>query len=606
VIYCNGSNVIWRALAPLADGKGGEKPDDIFCWRGHAKKTTCAAMSPNSQWVVSGDISGAIRIWGAKGDHVQKNEFKLWDGSVKDASWSGDSTRIVAAGDGKEVRAVALIWDTGSKTGEVSGHTKQVNSISFRSQRPFRVVTGGEDMLVAFHEGPPFKFKRSHNEHSNFVNSVRYSPDGDWVVSGGSDSKVCLYTGKDGDLVKEFTKPAGITGSIWATAWSPDSSRVVTAGGDKKVRIWDRETGAQVSENLIGSGALYDQQVGVAWPTATRIISVCLDGRLLLWDVAADGALTLAATVDGTQGPLTCLTCDAKTGILMRGGNDGSVAITVPGQSDRHMHIGKTVQHVLAHSGNFAGPAEAVAIAVDDCVRRISLESGDFLGEPIEVKELMVGVGWLNAEETRLIVATGKHNFHCVGTTGVEWSKNAVFPRQPTALASLPGTPGHVAVALAKPDGTVGGVESSQFDILLFGVTDSASADGLSQQCVLSGHLHEVCAMRFCPAGGFLASADAGNKILVWKLGDGTATLHISGWSFHTARVTSLDWLPGGRRLVSGSLDRHLYVFDVDSPDKRVQVTEAHKGGVTAVAGCGEGSFASVGLDGFLLVHKLG
>ena len=32
---------------------------------------------------------------------------------------------LVASGDGKEVRAVAMIWDTGSKTGEVTGHTKQ-------------------------------------------------------------------------------------------------------------------------------------------------------------------------------------------------------------------------------------------------------------------------------------------------------------------------------------------------------------------------------------------------------------------------------------------------------------------------------------------------
>ena len=35
---------------------------------------------------------------------------------------------LVAAGDGKEVRAAAMIWDTGSKTGEVSGHTKQARS----------------------------------------------------------------------------------------------------------------------------------------------------------------------------------------------------------------------------------------------------------------------------------------------------------------------------------------------------------------------------------------------------------------------------------------------------------------------------------------------
>ena len=51
----------------------------ISGWPGHVKNTTCAAMSPNGQWVASGDTSGAIRLWGAKGEHAQKNEYKLWD-----------------------------------------------------------------------------------------------------------------------------------------------------------------------------------------------------------------------------------------------------------------------------------------------------------------------------------------------------------------------------------------------------------------------------------------------------------------------------------------------------------------------------------------------
>ena len=78
-------------------------------------------------------MTGAVRLWGAKGDHVQKNEYRLWDGAVKDVGWSDDSGRLVACGDGKEVRAAAMIWDTGSKTGEVGGHTKQVGPWHFPS-----------------------------------------------------------------------------------------------------------------------------------------------------------------------------------------------------------------------------------------------------------------------------------------------------------------------------------------------------------------------------------------------------------------------------------------------------------------------------------------
>lgn len=75
--------------------------------------------------------------------------------------------------------------------------------------------------------------------------------------------------------MKEFEKPAGLTGSFWSVVWSPDSARVATAGGDKKVRIWDRESGAQVAEGLVGSG-LQDMQVGLQSAGIGRL-SECLN-----------------------------------------------------------------------------------------------------------------------------------------------------------------------------------------------------------------------------------------------------------------------------------------------------------------------------------------
>mmetsp|Transcript_41038 Transcript_41038/g.112995 ORF Transcript_41038/g.112995 Transcript_41038/m.112995 type:complete len:638 (+) Transcript_41038:89-2002(+) len=606
VLYCNGSNVIWRSLAPLLDSKGGEKPEDIFCWKGHARKTTCAAMTPNSQWVVSGDIGGAIRVWGAKGEHVQKNEYKLWDGVVKDVGWSADSTRIVAAGDGKETRAVALIWDTGSKTGDVGGHTKVVNSVSIRSQRPFRVVSGGDDMGVNFHAGPPFKYTKGHTAHSNFVNCVRFSPDGAWALSAGSDSKLCLYEGKEGELVTEFAKPDGISGSLWDAAWSPDSAYVATAGGDRKLRIWGREAGNQVAEALVGSGALDDMQVGVAWPAAGRIVSVCLDGRLLLWDVGAGGVVSLAAAVDGTQGPITCLAWDGASDALVHGGSEGALAVTGPERYPLRVKFGKGVQHVVAHSSARSGEGVAWVFALDNCARRVVPATGEVLGDPLEIKEFVVGAAWLDVQETKLAVVTGERNLLCLGEDGVTWTKKGLVPRRPTAFACLPGAAGaRLAVALEKPEGSVGGVESSQFEVHLFGA-NAASADSVAPQAVLEGHNGEVCALKFSHSGEFLASGDAKNKILVWGLnGEGAPKVVISDWALHTARVTCLDWLPDGKRLVSGSLDRYIYVWDTGAPSKRVTITEAHKGGVTAVAACGEGRFASVGHDGFLLVHQV-
>ena len=52
--------------------------------------------------------------------------------------------------------------------------------------------------------GPPFKFKMTKTEHTRFVQSVRYSPNGDFFATGGFDGKVFLYDGKSSELIGEL------------------------------------------------------------------------------------------------------------------------------------------------------------------------------------------------------------------------------------------------------------------------------------------------------------------------------------------------------------------------------------------------------------------
>lgn len=50
--------------------------------------------------------------------------------------------------------------DTGASVkGELTGHTKCINTCDWKQTRPLRIATGAEDNKVAFYEGPPFKFK---------------------------------------------------------------------------------------------------------------------------------------------------------------------------------------------------------------------------------------------------------------------------------------------------------------------------------------------------------------------------------------------------------------------------------------------------------------
>jgi len=70
-------------------------------------------------------------------------------------------------------------------------------------------------------------FTLNFRDHSNFVNCIRYSPDGSKFITVSSDKKGLIYDGKTGEKIGELSTEGGHTGSIYAVSWSPDSKQVI-------------------------------------------------------------------------------------------------------------------------------------------------------------------------------------------------------------------------------------------------------------------------------------------------------------------------------------------------------------------------------------------
>jgi len=269
LIYCVGKQVVIRDL---------HNPLDAWMYGEHKHDTTVARFAPSGFYIASADVSGRIVIWDCVGEDKVIKLDKQSIGPISDIAFTDDSKRIAVGGTGREKFGEAFFLDGGASVGEITGHSKPVTSIDIKQTRPYRLATGSEDFLLGWFEGPPFKFKKTVAEHSRYVNCVRFSPDGNKLISVGSDKKGVILDGKEGTKIGELSANGAHGGSIFGVSWKPDGSKIATASGDKTVKLWDDNGNLIKTYNCFGND-VNDQQVGIAWEDNV-IVSVSLSGSI--------------------------------------------------------------------------------------------------------------------------------------------------------------------------------------------------------------------------------------------------------------------------------------------------------------------------------------
>ncbi|XP_073116264.1 actin-interacting protein 1-2 [Elaeis guineensis] len=577
IVYTNGRSVIIRRLdAPLEASIYGE----------HAYQATVARFSPNGEWVASADVSGTVRIWGRHGDRVLKNEFRVLSGRIDDLQWSPDGLRIVASGDGKGKSFVrAFMWDSGTNVGEFDGHSRRVLSCAFKPTRPFRIVTCGEDFLVNFYEGPPFKFKLSQREHSNFVNCVRFSPDGTKFISVSSDKKGIIYDGKTGEKIGELSMEDGHKGSIYAVSWSTDSKQVLTVSADKTAKIWEimEDGNGKVKRTLAspGSGGLDDMLVGCLWQN-DHLVTVSLGGMINIYSASHPDKTPISFS--GHMKSITALACTLQSGekVILSSSYDGVIIrwIQSIGYGGRLVRKDNTQIKCFA-----AVEEELVTAGFDNKVWRIPL-NGDQCGnaEPVDVgsqpKDLNLAVQIpalaLVSTDSEVIMLRG---LQVVSTIKLGYGATA---------------------STISPNGSEAIVGGQDGKLHIY----SIDGDSLKEEAVLDKHRGSITVIRYSPDASMFASADANREAVVWDCV--SREVKLKNMLYHTARINCLAWSPDSRLIATGSLDTCVIIYEVDKPaSSRITIKGAHLGGVYGLTFSDENSVVSAGEDACVRVWRL-
>ncbi|KAI1502854.1 WD repeat domain-containing protein [Biscogniauxia marginata] len=584
IAYASGKSIFVRSI---------DDPSNCKQYTGHTAQTTVARFSPSGFYIASGDASGQVRVWDSLEAVNTKGEYHIISGRINDIAWDGDSQRIIAVGDGRERFGHCITADSGNSVGEVSGHSKVINSVAIRPLRPLRAATVSDDMAMCFLHGAPFKFNsKSTGLHKGFVHGTAFSPDGNTLVTVGADKQIQLYDGKTGEPTKSIGDGEH-TGSIFAVSWSSDSKRFVTASADQTVKLWDVEAGTVTKTWKIGgdsSASVQDQQVGVVWPhgrTDGLIISLSLGGDI---NYLSEGSSTPIKVVQGHNKSITALAAgsDGKGQTLWTGSFDGrvcswdvssGVGTVVDGQS----HTNQVIE--------FASSAgRAYSVGWDDTLRIVDESAKTFAGQSLKLSAQPQGVA---SADGRVYVATAD---------GVQIfvkdqlaSKLNISDAQPTAIAAHGST-------------VVIGTSSNAVRVY-----KADSSNQLAQTGEVKNSTAPISALAFSCDGSLLAAGNTAGKIYAYKTGGGGGGLEVATdrWSAHTGRVTSIAWNDAATHAASGALDTNVFVWSLAKPGSRVKALNAHKDGVYGVAwvsgGAGNNSseVASTGGDAAIKIWKV-
>ncbi|XP_054721583.1 actin-interacting protein 1-like [Uloborus diversus] len=536
-LYTNGNSVIIRDI---------NDPTISDIYTEHSTQTTVAKYSPSGFYIASADQSGKIRIWDTtQKEHILKNEFQPFVGNVKDLAWSPDSSRIVAVGEGRERFGHVFMADTGTSVGEISGHSNLINSCDFRPKRPFRIITGSEDNSVGIYEGPPFKFKTTINDHTRFVQSVRFSPDGEYFCSGGFDGKMFLYKA-DYTKVGEFGCPAH-GGGIYAVSWSPDGTKLLSASGDKTCKVWDASTLEKLVEFSMGPDVM-DQQVSCLWQ-GPHLLSVSLSGFINYLDM--ENPSKPKRIIKGHNKSITALTISPDKSTIFTASHDAAVMHwdAASGNHDRIKGIGHSnqVQNMFAQTDLIH------TISLDDTFKSIDAVELQYQPGTIKFDSQPRGLAPTNG---KIVLVAGFNEINIVE----DGKKISSFPIDFEGQC--------ISVHPTQSDVAVGGGKDNKVHIFLLNGCNFSPKTELE-------HRGPITDVSYSPNGMYLAASDANRKVVLYNALT-YEPAHTQDWCFHTARVNCLAWSPNSLFVASGSLDTNIIVWSVENPTKHMIIKKAH------------------------------
>ncbi len=190
--------------------------------KGSGSQMTCVAIAPDGRRVAAGSADRLIRIWSLEQPAPPPLILKGHTEQVSRLTFLPAGDALLSVGHDGTVR----LWDsrTGAPKGAVNAQAGKVTAVAF--DKPSKRIAVAGDLLRLRQPEGSFAVLRGHRGR---VLAVCFTPDGQRLLSGGSDGTVRLWRVEDGEEISHLDAHLG---GVYALACHPNGSVFFSGGAD--------------------------------------------------------------------------------------------------------------------------------------------------------------------------------------------------------------------------------------------------------------------------------------------------------------------------------------------------------------------------------------
>jgi WD40 repeat protein len=248
---------------------------------------------------------------------------------------------------------IAGTYEFGELVCTLTGHSDYVSSVAFSPDGQY-IASGSGDKSIKLWWVSDGSVVRTLTGHSDYVSSVAFSPDGQYIASGSGDKSIKLWRASDGSEVRTLT---GHSDYVRSVAFSPDGEYIASGSDDYSIKLWRVSDGSEV-RTLTGHSS--DVWSVAFSPDGAYLASGSGGWSIKLWRVSdgsevrnitghSGGVLSVAFSSDGQY-----IASGSFQKVNLWRVSDGSEVRTLTGHSDyvSSVAFNPDGQHLASGSGD--------------------------------------------------------------------------------------------------------------------------------------------------------------------------------------------------------------------------------------------------------------